>query len=171
MYSNYNSFGLFFSVLCPQGQLHLFFFVPSDIYLVLRYFHLTFNRNLLGSFESQWTIYSATTFLEKCRKVVLEKRFYKLRFFFWSTTFLEPDFSNQISRTTFLEPLFYNFLEKWLQNKWSIEFALSKCQKNGKLQMENFCYFNLCHDRRNGFKKKLSTMLSNYLKLLYSFLT
>jgi hypothetical protein len=27
---------------------------------------------------------------------------------------------NQISRTTFLEPLFYTFLEKWLQNKWSI---------------------------------------------------
>ena len=40
-------------------------------------------------------------------------------FFFWSTTFLELDFSNQISRTTFLEPLFYTFLEKWLQIKWS----------------------------------------------------
>ena len=77
--------------------------------------------------------------------MVLEKWFWKLDFFFWSTTFLqpekiwiygikppfflvnhfsrtrflEPDFSNQISRTTFLEPLFYNFVEKWLQNKWS----------------------------------------------------
>ena len=57
------------------------------------------------------------------RKVVLEKWFCKLGFFFWSTTFLQPEkrwiygikppffsdqllFSNQISRTTFLEPLF-----------------------------------------------------------------
>ena len=39
--------------------------------------------------------------------------------FFWSTTFLDPDFLKQISRITFLKPLFYNFLEKWLQNKWS----------------------------------------------------
>ena len=90
------------------------------------------------------------------RKVVLEKWFFKLRFFFWSTTFLqpenlriysikppffwsttflEPDFSNQISRTTFLGPLFNNFLEKWLQNKWFPAFRLTMtgfqkyCQK------------------------------------------
>ena len=44
----------------------------------------------------------STTFLEKCRKMVVEK---KLGFFF----------SNQISQTTFLEPLFYTFLEKWLR--------------------------------------------------------
>ena len=31
---------------------------------------------------THWTIYSATTFLEKCRKVVLEKWFCKLGFFF-----------------------------------------------------------------------------------------
>ena len=63
---------------------------------------------------SQWTIYSATTFLEKCRKVVLEKWFCKLGFFFlvnhfsrtrknvdlwYKTTFFsgQPLFSNQIS--------------------------------------------------------------------------
>ena len=96
--------------------------------------------------DGQWTFFSATSFLEKCRKVVLEKWFFRFGFFFfWSTTFLqpekmwiyiikppfflvnhfprtrflEPDFSNQISRTTFLEPFFYNFLEKWLQKKWS----------------------------------------------------
>ena len=46
--------------------------------------------------------------------------------FFWSTTFLEPDFLNQISRITFLEPLFYTFLEKWLQIKWSHESLLTK---------------------------------------------
>ena len=39
--------------------------------------------------------------------------------FFWSTTFLEPDLLNQISQTRFLKPIFYTFLEKWLQNKWS----------------------------------------------------
>ena len=49
-----------------------------------------------------WTIYSATTFLEKCKKVVLEKWFGKLRFFFLvnhfsRTKFLETDFSNQVS--------------------------------------------------------------------------
>ena len=46
---------------------------------------------LLKSNNKPWTIYSATTILEKCRKVVLEKWFCKLRFFFWSTTFLEPE--------------------------------------------------------------------------------
>ena len=77
--------------------------------------------------------------------MVLEKWIYKLGFFFWSTTFLqpekrwihgikppfflvnhfsqtrflEPDFSNHFSRTTFL-----HFLEKWLQIKWSSAFVL-----------------------------------------------
>ena len=32
--------------------------------------------------NDQWTFYSATSFLEKCRKVVLEKWFFKLGFFF-----------------------------------------------------------------------------------------
>ena len=43
----------------------------------------------------------------KCRKVVLEKWFFKLGFFFLvnhfsRTRILEPEFSNQMSRTTFL---------------------------------------------------------------------
>ena len=37
----------------------------------------------------------------------------------WRTFILEPDLLNKISRTRFLKPLFYTFLEKWLQNKWS----------------------------------------------------
>ena len=37
--------------------------------------------------------------------------------------FEEPDFSNQIARTRFLEPLFYTFLEKWLQIKWSTQLS------------------------------------------------
>ena len=70
----------------------------------------------------QWTFYSATSFLEKSRKVVLEMWFFKLGFFFffftflrpekrwiyciklpffWSTTFLKPDFSNQIFKPLF----------------------------------------------------------------------
>ena len=91
----------------------------------------------------QWTIYSATSFLQKCRKVVLEKCSAKKDFIFWSTIFLQPEqmyphtvwykttffsgqpfFSNHISWTRFLKPLFYTFLEKWLQNKWSNEILL-----------------------------------------------
>ena len=40
--------------------------------------------------KGQWTFYSATSFLEKCRKVVLEKWFFKLGFFFSG----QPLFSN-----------------------------------------------------------------------------
>ena len=70
--------------------------------------------------EDQWTFYSATSILKKCRKVVLEKWFFKLGFFFWSTTFLEPEkmliygikpsffLVNHFSRTRFLEPDFSN---------------------------------------------------------------
>ena len=70
-----------------------------------------------------WTIYSAPTFLEKCKKVVLEKWFCKLRFFFlvnhfsqtrflvdlwYKTTFFSGQslFLNQISPTRFLTPDF-----------------------------------------------------------------
>ena len=66
------------------------------------------------------TIYSATTFLENCREVVLKKWFLKPGFFFWSTTFLQLEkiwiygikpplfLVNHFSRTRFLEPLFTN---------------------------------------------------------------
>ena len=40
--------------------------------------------------DTQWTFYSATSILKKCRKVVLEKWFFKLRFFFSG----QPLFSN-----------------------------------------------------------------------------
>ena len=73
-----------------------------------------------------WTIYSATTILGKCRKVVPEKWFCKLGFFSgqalfsnqisW-TRFLEPDFSNQISRTRYLEPDFSNQISKNCKNR------------------------------------------------------
>ena len=78
--------------------------------------------------------YSATTFLEKCRKVVLEKWFGKLGFFFlvnhfsptwkkqdlWYKTSLfpgQPLFSNQISQTRFLEPDFLNQISKNCKNR------------------------------------------------------
>ena len=82
---------------------------------------------VLGSFANHnihTTIYSATTFLEKCRKVVLEKCFCKLGFFFWSTTFLQPEkrwiygikppffLVNHFSRTRFLEPDFLNHFSR-----------------------------------------------------------
>ena len=38
-------------------------------------------KEVQQTINAQWTIYSATTILEKCRKVVLEKWFCKLGFF------------------------------------------------------------------------------------------
>ena len=49
------------------------------------------------SMELQSTIYSATTFLEKCRKGVLEKGFCKLGFFF-----LVNHFSQTIKKGGFI---------------------------------------------------------------------
>ena len=71
------------------------------------------------------TIYSATTFLGKCRKVVLQTRI----FFFWSTTFLKPEerwiytikppffLLNHLTRTTFLEPDFSNKISTNCKNR------------------------------------------------------
>ena len=39
-------------------------------------------QNVISSEKMLWTFYSATSFLEKCRKMVLEKWFFKLGFFF-----------------------------------------------------------------------------------------
>ena len=56
------------------------------------------------------------------RKVVFQK---KGGFILWIYLFLWfeksgwPEKNIWFCRTTFLEPLFYTFLEKWLQNKWS----------------------------------------------------
>jgi len=71
----------------------------------------------------QWTIYSATTILEKCRKVVLEKWFCKLGFFFlvdhFSPTWKKLDlwYKTTISRTRFLEPDFSNQISKNCKNR------------------------------------------------------
>ena len=92
-----------------------------------------------GTKFSQWTIYSATTFLENCRKVVREIWFKKSgsrkavdlnkRWFYTINPpffMLEksgwPEKKIRVCRATFLEPLFYTFLEKWLQIKWSTLF-------------------------------------------------
>ena len=81
-------------------------------------------QNVISSEKMLWTFYSATSFLEKCRKVVLEKWFFKLGFFFWSTTFLQPEkmwiysikppffLVNHFSRTRFLEPDFSNHFSR-----------------------------------------------------------
>ena len=63
--------------------------------------------------------------------------------FFWSTTFLEPDFSNQISQTTFLKPLFYTFLEKWLQIKVSNELLIRRFYESRVYQSHLFFLPNL----------------------------
>ena len=78
--------------------------------------------NNLERTNYQWTIKSATTFLERCRKVVLEILFEKsgLRkmvlqtwIFFWFEKSGWPEKKWKLE-----EPLFYTFLEKWLQIKW-----------------------------------------------------
>ena len=91
--------------------------VPSIPVVILDQFH-NFSKK-------QSTIYSATTFLEKCGKVVLQTWIFfsgqplfsnhkkgwiytiKSPFFlvnhFSQTTFLKPDFSNHISWTRFLQ--------------------------------------------------------------------
>jgi len=83
--------------------------------------------------STQWTIYSATIFLEKCRKVVLEKWFHKLSFFFlvnhfsrarkkvdlWYKTIFfsgQPLFSNHIFRAIFPQPDFSNQISKNFKN-------------------------------------------------------
>ena len=45
----------------------------------------------------------------------------------------------RVCRTTFLEPLFYSFLEKWLQNKWSNALNMMK-RSVSLLKYEFFCY-------------------------------
>ena len=90
---------------------------------------------------SLWTIYSATTFLEKYIKEVLEKCFSKL--FFWSTTFLEPDFlwiygikQPFFWPTTFLEPYFSNQISKNCKNLG--------CRIKGCLLSPIFSALNVC---------------------------
>ena len=106
---------------------------------------------------NQWTIYSATTFLEKCSKMVLEKLFFKVGFFclvnhfsrtrknvdlWYKTTFFsgQPLFSNQISWTRFFEPDFSNHFST-LFLKWG-------CRINGQISilvLWDKCCFKLCN--------------------------
>ncbi len=95
-------------------------FRPYPVCLLLRC------KCLKTSIYTVWTIYSATTFVEKCRKVVLEKWFCKLGFFFLVNHFSRTTKKIWVCRTTFLEPLFYTFLEKWLQIKWSTDLFFGK---------------------------------------------
>ena len=69
------------------------------------------------------TIYSATTFLEKCRKVPWEIWFNKFdsEEMVWEKWLTRKKIL--VCRTT-LEPLFYTFIEKWLQIKWLIDELL-----------------------------------------------
>ena len=52
------------------------------------------------------------------------KWFFKLGFFFLVREKWLTRKKIQVCRTTFLEPLFYTFLEKWLQIKWSIAMVV-----------------------------------------------
>ena len=133
-----------------------------------------------------WTIYSATTFLEKCRKVVLEKWFCKLGFYFlvnhfsltrflvdlwYKTTFVsdQPLFLNHISRTIFLEQYFSDQISKSCKNRGCrIKGWLSGqviCPGKPAKQCIALCYnWSSVHKKRN--QNLLELILWNLLMLL-----
>ena len=76
--------------------------------------------------------------------------------YFLQTVFLEPDFSNQISRTSFLEPLFYTYLEKWLQNKWFNGKTLGECSNLTSILI-HFSFRKSRERKRNVFFYNQST--------------
>ena len=116
------------SLLCIWIMLHML--LENHRFVLLLYFSSKLPMYLLFKYQdsiwliSHWTFYSATSFLEKCKKLVPEKWFFKLGFFFWSTTFLQPEkmwiyiikppffLVNHFSRTRFLEPDFSNHFSR-----------------------------------------------------------
>ena len=104
------------------------FLVCKKLHIMKLFMHGKIKKVTPGFNLKVWknhrTIYSETTFLESCRKVVREKWFFILGFFFWSTTFLEPEkmwiygkkppffLVNHFSRTRFLEPDFSNQISR-----------------------------------------------------------
>ena len=79
-----------------------------------------------------WTIYSATTFLERCRKgvwkiwfeksglrnLVREKMFLQIRFFFW----FEKSGWPEKKVVLYYKSTFFQVEEKWLTRKKKSEF-------------------------------------------------
>ena len=64
----------------------IFFFIISckilSVYFFYDFTKIKIFKGPKSKSATQWTFYSATSFLEKCRKVVPEKWFFKLGFFF-----------------------------------------------------------------------------------------
>ena len=126
---------------------------------VHKYIARFFGFSILVTQLVHWTIYSATSFLEKCRKVVREiwfkksgsrkvvdqkKRwFYTINpHFFWFKKSGWPEKKIRVWRTTFLEPLFYIFQEERLQNKWSSGFPkVFQVFSRGFSKMALMCIF------------------------------
>ena len=65
-----------------HGRGYLYSLVPFGSDSVSNFFFKNFRTFLQVKIDINWTIHSATTFLEKCRNVVLDKWFCKLGFFF-----------------------------------------------------------------------------------------
>ena len=65
-----------------HGRGYLNTLVPFGSDSVSNFFFKNFRTFLQVKIDINWTIHSATTFLEKCRNVVLDKWFCKLGFFF-----------------------------------------------------------------------------------------
>ena len=66
--------------------------------------------NLLTVKYIHRTIYSATSFLEKCKKVALEKWFFKFGFFFLVDHFLEPEKESEFEKPLFSNLKKYGFI-------------------------------------------------------------
>ena len=97
---------LLFESKCRKKSIIIFYNFPV--------FSQMFKNQNAIPWSMHWTIYSATTFLERCRKVVREKWLEKSG----SRNLVQEKWLTRkkirVWRTTFLEPLFYTFLEKRL---------------------------------------------------------
>ena len=120
-----------FEIVCRRSfrQIGWSFFptkkIPWHTLVELHTFRATWLSIELGqmSWSTHWTIYSATTFLEKCRKVVLQtqiffqvlkKWFCKLRFFFCGSRKVVDQEKRWFYTTN---PHFFLVREKWLTRK------------------------------------------------------
>ena len=99
-------------------------FLQTWIFFLFNLFSRTrtkfeFAEPLLSNLKKSGFIFFfwSTSFLEPEKKSMFEESFFSNQIS--RTRFLEPDFSNQISRTRFLEPCFYKQQKLRLQNKWS----------------------------------------------------
>ena len=93
-----------------------------------------------------------------------------------------PEKKIRVCRTTLLEPLFYTFLEKWSQNKWSNAFSFSWVTNfsfkhfpivtinnyNGLCGGQSVCYFFYYWSKVSRIKKYLTWLHKVFMILTYA---